>query len=316
MSAKTPFKLLAAFVVLVVAIVAVLFTGLLYINTLVVKGVERGGTYALGTGVHLRNTDIRLFAGTMALKGFRIDNPKGYAKPSFFFLDTASTAITLSTLNQPVIEVPSLRLEKIVVVIERKDGKANYQVMLDHLASVTNSGGKTTPAPSGKSEKRLIIKDLLITNVNVEAELFDAPGPLGEIVKGVSTVKVPTIKEIRLQNVGRTGTGIADSGVTPGELCAIIVRAVLGAAADAGGGILPADLVNDLQGSLAKIGNLSELGITVTGGLDGAAKAATEQATKAVQDTLKDAEKKVMDGLGKGLGDLLPGAKKPEPKKP
>ncbi len=316
MSAKTPFKVLAAFVVLLVVIVAVLFTGLLFINTAVVHAVQKGGTYALGTRVSLRNADIRPFAGTVALKGFRIDNPKGYTKPTFFYLDTASTAVTLNTLNKPVIEVPSLKLEKIVVLIEKKDGKANYQALLDHLAAATGSGGKTTPAPAGKSEKRLIIKDLLITNVSVEVELFDAPGPLGDIVKGASTIKVPTITQIHLQNVGRTGSGIADSGVTPGDLVGIVVRAVLSAASEAGAGILPADMLNDLQGSLAKVGNLSELGISISSGLDGAAKAAADQAAKAAQDAIDNAGKKAIDNIGKGLGDLLPGKKKEEPKKP
>ncbi len=321
---KKPFKILAALVVLLVVAITVAFTALLVLNSAVVAAVERGGTYALGTGVHLRNADVRPFQGTATLKGFRIDNPKGYGDHAFLYLDRSYTKVDVATLNKPVIELPALELNTVVLTIERKDGKANYQAILDHLATVAakvpggGGGGAGAPATAGP-DKKLIIKDLRITDVQVKAQLADAPGPMGEIVKGITTIDVPTIKEIHLQNVGRTGTGIADTGVTLGDLAGIIVRAVMGAAADAGAGILPADLLGDMQGNLAKLGNLSDLGIGVVSGVGGAVQGAAGDAAKAAQGAVEGAAKegqKALDSIGKGLGGLLPGAKKEEPKKP
>lgn len=318
MSTKTPFKILAGFVVLLVLLFTIAFTALMFLNSAVAAAVEKGGTYALGTQVDVRNADVRPFAGSITLKGFKIANAQGYTQPTFFYIERAYTQVALASLNQPVIQIPELALEKVTLVIEKKDGKANYQALLDHVATVTGKAtGGSAPAPAGKpaDEKKVVIKDLRITEVNIEAQLADAPGPLGEIVKGISTIKVPTIKEIHLQSVGRTGTGLADSGVAISDLAGIIVRAVLGAAGDAGAGILPADLLGDLQGNLAKLGNLSELGI----GVSGAAKAATEGAAKAAQGAVDNAVKegqKALDNVGKGLGGLIPGAKKEEPKKP
>ena len=316
MNKKTPYKILAAFVVLLVVLFTIAFTALMFVNSGVVGAVENGGTYALGTTVTLRNADVRPLSGSVTLKGFKIANPTGYTQPTFFYIERAHTRVALATLREPVIEIPELTLEKITLVVEKKDGKANYQALLDHLATVTGKG-TGGPAPAGKpaDEKKVVIKDLRITEVNIEARLADAPGPMGEIVKGITTIKVPTIKEIHLQNVGKTGTGLADTGITISDLAGIIVRAVLGAAGDAGAGILPADLLGDLQGNLAKLGNLSELGIGVTG----AAKAATEGAAKAAQGAVDNAAKegqKAIDNIGKGLGGLIPGAKKDEPKKP
>ncbi len=323
MNKKTPYKILAAFVVLLVVLFTIAFTALMFVNSGVVGAVENGGTYALGTTVTLRNADVRPLSGSVTLKGFKIANPTGYTQPTFFYIERAHTRVALATLREPVIEIPELTLEKITLVVEKKDGKANYQALLDHLATVTAklpSGGSTpAPASSPADEKKIIINDLRITEVNIEAQLADAPGPMGEIVKGISTIKVPTIKEIRLQNVGKTGTGLGGSGVTLSDLTGIIVRAVMGAASDAGAGILPADLLGDMQGNLAKLGNLSELGIGVVGGVGGAAKAATEQAAKAAQGAVDGAAKegqKALDNVTKGLGGLIPGGKKEEPKKP
>jgi len=113
----------------------------------------------------------------------------------------------------------------------------------------------------------------------------------------VTKVTVP-VEEIHLQNVGKTGTGVGGSGVTVGQLSSLIVQAVLDAAAKAGNGILPADMLGDLQTRLANIGDLKNL----TG--DVGKKA--EEAAK----TVEDGAKKAVDGAGKALQGLIPGAKK------
>jgi len=273
-------KLFVTLAVLVVLLVACAFAGLFYINDLVKVAVERGGTYATGVKTTLASADIRPFAGSATLNSMQIANPDGFSSAPFFDLASGGAAVSLGSLRRPVVELERVEAQAVRVTLERKAGKTNYGVILDTVKKL--GGSRTDNGTGGGSEKKFIIKDLDIRDVRVTVDMLDVGVPLGSIV-------VP-IDRIHLTNIGT-----ASQGLPLADIAGIVVRAVLGAAAENGQGIIPADLLGDLQGQLAILGSLDSLGIKA----DAVVGKALQDATSKAQDEIK----KAADGAVKQVGD-------------
>lgn len=291
-------RLIVVAALLIVLVVGVIIFGLSRIDSIFKAAVEKGGTYAMGVDTKLASADVKLTQGSVAMSGLTVANPTGYKSDKFFGLGNGSIQVALPTLDKPVIEVPTLKLSDIRVNLEKADGKANYKVILDNLAKL--SGGKSSqPAPSSGNEKKFIINDVDIKNVVVHVDLIPQGGALTQ-------VDVP-IEEIKLKNVGT-----ASGGLPAGELAKVIIKAVLTVATEKGGGLIPADVLGDLQSQLAQLGDLSAMGIEVQSKLSDAAAKATEDLKKkadaAVQEGKKELDKTIEEGKKK-LEDLIPGKK-------
>jgi hypothetical protein len=131
--------------------------------------------------------------------------------------------------------------------------------------------------------------------------LGNIPGGIGDKVASATKVTVP-IDRIELKDVGQTGTGVGGSGVTLSQLSAIVVKAVLNAAAEKGGGIIPADMLGDLSGKLASLTSIDALskgGAAIMGDVKGK-----------VEELGKNAEKDVKKGVEDAIKGVLPGTKK------
>ena len=170
--------------------------------------------------------------------------------------------MSLGSLNKPTVELPHLKLDTIDVRLEKKDGQTNYNTILENLKKVSGSGDETKPAPKPTEGegKKFVITDLSIRNVTVHVDLLGGGDALGALTK----VTIP-IDEVKLQNVGKTGSGVGGTGVSMGELTGIIVQAVLAAAVEKGKGLIPGDILGDLSGRLASLGDLSNLDLKVLG---------------------------------------------------
>jgi len=267
------------------------------IDAIARAAIERGATGALGVPTSLESADVGLLSGTFALRGLRIANPEAFADTGedFLRLGEGGVAVSLGTLRGDVIELPHLRLADLAIDLQRRRGASNYGVILDHLngADGTEAG---EPADEGPG---LIVREVTIRDVRVRV----SAAPIG----GEPTVVTIPIQEITLTDVG------SEEPLPVGALAGVIVRAVLSTAVEQGGALLPADLASDLKGSLASLGPLSDLGVSVSADLGAEAErllesagAAADRAVDEVTDKAKDA-KKTLEDLGKGL---LPGSKK------
>ncbi len=309
-------KLIKRLVAVVAVLVILLIVGVLagvyfYINPIAKRAVEEGGTYALGVPTTLDSVNVGLFTGELSLDGFTVGSPAGFSEPHFLTLDSGDVAVSLASLRSDVITVPRLELDGIDVRLEKKDGKANYQVIIDNAQKVTGGGGgEPKPEPAPGSEKKLIINDLLIRDVTVHAQL----------VEGVEATKVTVpVKEIHLTDVGQTGEGVGGSGVTISELSGILVEVVLAAAVENGGNLLPADMLGDLKGQLGDLSHLKDMGIKAVSGLTegalGDVSKKVDEAAGKLGEGVKDAADKAGEKIKEGLGGLIPGKKKEEEQK-
>lgn len=303
--------------VLLVGIVILLgVIGYVSINKIAKAGIEQGGTYAMGVETKLKDINLGLLSGEVTMAGLSIDNPEGFKADQFLSLGDGEVQVTLGSLMDDVVEVPVLRLNDIDMALEKDKGKANYEVILEHLAKVTG-GGEEPTEPAGEGEaKRFIVRELVITDVKVKAEV-------------IGDISVPiVIPEIKMTDVGSDG-----EGVTLGDLSGIIVTSIMATVVETAGDILPAGIGEGLQGGLAAVGDLGEFGVQVIGDVTTAAGEVVSQAAEAIgegAEQVGEAAKavgegvgnvgkeagKTVDSIGEGIGGLLGGKKKKDEETP
>ncbi|MBY0112333.1 MAG: hypothetical protein K2Y21_05895 [Phycisphaerales bacterium] len=301
-------RLFALGFVLVLVLIGAVVLGVMNINSLAKAGIEKGGTYALGTNTTLQSANVGLLSGTFSMNGLNVANPPGYKSASFLSLGSGGVAVSFNTLSKPVVELPKLSLDGLNVALEKSGGTANFNVILDHIKKVAKQAGGSggSGGSSSGGDKKFVVNELSLTNIKISVDLIGGPGDL-------TKVNIP-IDEIKLNNVGKTGTGVGGTGVTMSQLASIIVEAVLAAAADKGGGILPADILGDLQGGLAGLGNLDNLQMSVAAKAQGTIEKIGGDAVKKVTEKLGGEAGKVVEDATKKVTDLIPGMKKPEKK--
>lgn len=294
-------KLLKLVVVLAVLVIVGVLVALFYVDAIAQTAIEKGSTAAMGVETTLKTAKLKVFKGQLVMDGLNVANPGGYQSNHFLNLKDGDVAVSLGSLTGDVVEVPHLKLDGIDINLEKKDGKANYQVILDNL-----KGSETDTKPESKEGKRFKIAELTITNVDVHISGMSVLGKLD----------VP-IDEIALKNVGSD----SDKGLLLKDISGIIVKAVFTAIVQKAGGIIPADILGDLQSGLAQLTDLSkladiaklgdvgkavgDLGQNLGKNLGEAGKNLGGEAEK-IGDKAKDAAKDVTDKIG----DIIGGKKK------
>ncbi len=234
--------LAGALVVVLVAIVAIVFMS---IDAIAKVAIERGSTYALGVQTTLRSADVGILSGEFALSGLDVANPEGFESDHFLQLDKGYLAVSLGSLRQDIVEVPTLALTGIDVNLEKRGGKANYKIITDNLKRFESgdTGDDGAQADGGGAGKKFVVREIIIRDVNVKVDI------------AMTRMEVP-IEEIRMTDIG-------SESMTTAELTDRVVKMIL-AAIVKNGAHLPADLVNDLGGALAELGGLGDMTVSET----------------------------------------------------
>jgi hypothetical protein len=215
--------------------------------------------------------DVAIIGGECKLEGLQVANPQGFRGDHFLTLETGRVVVSLGSLLEKQVVIPTLALADIDVKLEMKDGKTNYSVILDNL-----SKSKPEKKPGEDEGKKFIINDTSIRNVSVDLDMVPAGGELTKL-----TLKIP---EIRLKEIGSE----SGKGVVISELSGIIVRAILEAVAKKGAGQIPATILADLETGLEQVRILGDLGIELIGEPVKDPKAAVEKASKEAGKALEE----------------------------
>ncbi len=267
------FLVRAVFGVVLLAVLAVA-GAYVYINRLAKVGIERGGEYALGVRTSVGSVNIDLAAGRIRIGGLEVANPAGFEDPVFVRLGAGAFHMPLRNVLEPTIHVSLLALDGIDVNVTRTKAGSNYGTILSHLKQFEST---EKAAEQTKSEKRLVIDELRITDVT--AALHQ------EILAGQAAKVEVTVPEILLRDVGSKS-----GGVTAAELSGIVTKAVLDAVARAGG--VPGAILGDLTSNLS---GLAGVNIQLPEGIGAATGAAVELSRQ-------------LDGeAGRRLGETLDG---------
>jgi hypothetical protein len=287
---KTLLKILvggfALLVILIVIGVVVLFSA---IDSIAEKGIERGGTYALGVATEVDGADVGLFSGTFSMGELTVANPEGYPSERFMTLPSLDVQLDTSTATSDTIVVPSLELGTIGVTLDGTGGTPNYSVILDNLKKFEGDGGGDTPADPSSEGPKFVVNSLVIGGAAVKVTNFTGIQQL----TGDVDIDVPRIE---LKDVGSA------EPLTTSELISLIVKTVMSTTVANAGGVLPADLLDGLRGQLGDLAGLDELGITAIGDIGTLGEDLQKKAEETLDDVKNEAEKKVKDTIGNLLG--------------
>ena len=289
-------KLSKILTLVVLGVVLACVLAVVFIDRLAKTGIQAGGTAALGVPTRVDAVHVGLISGQADIADLRVGNPAGFKAPHFLTLHSGAVAVTIPSLMKDTIEVPYIMLEGVDLYVEKnKDGQANYQVIMG--SQKQHESKKTEPAKSDEG-KKLIIKEVKITNVTMHT---DGLSPLGPV-----KVVVP---EILLTNVG-TADG---AGVGTAEVINVIVKAIFASAIANGAGLLPADVLKDMNAGLDQLSSLTGNSVQIAGkALEDATRAAgeklgtaTEKAGTKINENVEKGAENVEKGVNKGLGNLL-----------
>lgn len=275
--------LVGVFAVVLVLLVAVV---VISIDAIAKQGVERGATYALQVPTSLGSADVGLMSGSFSMNDLEVKNPEGFKAPHFLKMNDAGVNVSLATLAEDTVELPELTITGIDMYLVKEGGKANYQVIMDNLKRFETED-KQPDAPS-KEGKKFVIRKIQINDVMVHAEVL----PIGGSGQTVD-VEVP---EIVLTNIGSGG-----QSVSMAELVNIIIKSVFATALNLGDA-LPGDIAEGLQGGLSQLGSLGEMGVGVAAEIGGEVVGVAGDAAEALKD--------VAGGLGEGAGEAVEDATK------
>lgn len=317
---KRAVKIVGAIALVLVLLLVGLF---FWIDGIAKVGVETGATYALGVETTLERMSIGVFSGEAGMSKLNVRNPVGFDTPHFLELGNGNVAVSLGSLMDDTVVVPELTLSSLSMNLERKGGKANYQVILDGLKRFDTREDAPPSAPQDKAEaeegKKFIVRHVAINDVNVQVDWLPVGGEL---------TRVPLrIERIELHDVGSESA----NGVQLAELTGILIKAILISVADKGGNLIPADIAGELSKGLEGLTGLGDATVQVVGEVttvvDGQVRKVGEAGKKLVEklgegggelgEGAQDVGKKVGEGLQdvgdqlkKGVGGLLPKKKK------
>lgn len=241
--------ILIVVVVLVVLVIGAVVLVASQFDKIVKAGIEQGGTYATGVEATVDTVDVSLTKGTFDMAGFELANPPEFDTPHFIALGDTDVALNADKTTRQVVTLSTLTLSDLDIYLDKGADPSNYNFVLENLKRFES--GK---APPEDAAMRVVIESLVIEDIGVH--LANMPG-IG-MVAGDVAVEIPRIE---LKNVG------ADEPMTFGQVVALVVKTVLAASVEAGGGIIPADVLGELTGGLGSLESLSALGITAVGDL-------------------------------------------------
>jgi hypothetical protein len=297
---KTFIKIAAVLIVLVIiAFVALFAFGASQLNNIVKATIERGGTYATQTTTTVDDVDLGVFEGTFAMNGLTIDNPEGFSSEHFFKLASTDVQVDIQSINTPVISVPTVNFNGIDIILDKGQDPSNYNTILNSLKRFESSDANADPANEGG--KKVTVDSLKLNNIDIR--VANMPGV--SLLTGDIAIQIPSIE---LKDIGK------DKPMTAAEITNLVIKTVLTAAVEAGGGILPTDILGELGNGLSGLSSLGDMGITAIGDagqivgdqignvLDGAGQA-VEDLTTGATDAIEDLTKDLPEGLGDGLED-------------
>ena len=134
-----------------------------------------------------------------------------------------------------------------------------------------SSGDKSQEEADGK---KFIIREVVLKDIVVHVEV-------NLLLSGETKLDLP-IDELRFENVGSD----SDGGVLLSELTSVLMKQLMLEIVKRGGGLIPADMLDELGRGLTGLDSVAEVGIDVV---------------EKIGDVLKD--------VGKGIEDLFGGDK-------
>jgi len=241
---KSVKKLIETVILVIIIVVALLLLGFELFGEHIIKvSIETAGTKALRVGVAIDELDLSIYRGRVELKGLAVDNPAGYEQKHLLELGKGEVKTRMKSLMSDKVEIESILLDGITIAIEQKGLNNNLKDVLNSLSKA--EGAPKEPAAEGK---KLLVKDLKITNTTVKVKLLPA-----QILPGQADTVTLKLDPIEMKDLG------SDDKLTTAKLASEVMVAIANSVARQGAGILPEDVLNSVQGALQNLGDITDI---------------------------------------------------------
>ncbi len=282
-------------VVIVLLVVAVWLWG----DAAARKGVEIGGSQALGVPTILKSASIGWLSGSVGIHGLKIANPEGYKTDRLFALGHGKVACSIPSLLSDEVVVREILIEEPELTIEMKPclpPRSNLGDLLSSLKSKDEPAPakKEEPKPAKESEQKFRVDLIRVTKTKVRFHLL--MGKTADVV-------LPDIELKEVRNSDGTLPRLAD----------IFRQVLVGVSTSALGkarGVVPDDLLNTFGGPLASAQKLIGGGMKVAGDVAGQAVTSTTAAAEEVRKTVGGAAGGATKAVGGTLDSILGKRKK------
>jgi hypothetical protein len=191
-------KVVRTLIIIGIVVVVIAGVALFGMDIAAKKGIEMGGTRALGVDTTVESVSIRLLDSSVSINGLNIANPEGYRTERLIALGSGHVRCDIPSLLTNKLNVGEIILDAPELTLELKAGlppKSNLGELLDNLKS-------EQPAPEEKKKLRQYKIDLVrVTNTRVRFHTL-----AGETVD----VMLPTIELRDVKNADGSPVVFAD----------------------------------------------------------------------------------------------------------
>lgn len=286
--------LLRGVVVFTILVVIALFVAMGQIDIAARSAIEKGGAHALGVSTTLDDIRVGILSGAVRMKTLQIGNPEGFETSHFVRLGDGTVAVKLGSLMEDLVVLPELTLLGIDMNLEKRDGKANYNVILDNLKKFQSDSPEEKAPPDEGIERKYVIRKVTLRDITVQADLLPVGGSLTRI-----PIKIDAIE---LENVGSD----SDKALLLSELMGILTHAILTGIVEKAGNLIPSDMLHELSNALASVEGLAGASIKLVGDISQQAGQITKEVAKiadSVTGTVGNIGKSA-EGIGSAVDDL------------
>jgi hypothetical protein len=187
--------------VLIALIVVVVYCVMNRLDSIAKIAIEKYGSQAIGTAVHVESVSIYPRSGSAFIRGVTIANPNGFTNPEAFKINAISVKMNIRSLAKSVWIIDEIFLRASEIFVEvNKNGIVNLNVLMMNLE-------KTIPLPRKEmnvfgipmQERKFIIRRIVISQGIIHARI------------GTKILEHP------MSNIELTGLG-EKNGATPEQL--------------------------------------------------------------------------------------------------
>src|SRR4030042_7081607 len=123
---KTKKRVLNFIVLPLVILLIILVAAFFLVGTGLIKsGVEKAASSALGVPVTIKDIDLSILQGHVAIKGLVVKNPPGYANETLLELGEATVNLDIRSLMSDTVKIQLVKLDGTKLTREKKGRPTN-----------------------------------------------------------------------------------------------------------------------------------------------------------------------------------------------
>ena len=188
------------FIVTGICIVIIVLAFIFFNLGLIIKtAVNAYGPDITKTVMRVDDAKVSLLTGEVRFTDFMIGNPKGFTAPHAIHVGSVFVDVDETSLAKDVIIIDRIEVNQPEITYEIKGNTDNIHTIIDNMKKMKKAAKTTeTKKPEHTGKKRVVIRDLILRDVNV---VMAIPALKGETIS-------TTISEIHFKNIGQKEKGV------------------------------------------------------------------------------------------------------------